>query len=108
MAGNKSNIHTINTIVIIILGLMLVAVIWIPKNIWDDEARMRQLSQSRMVAVNTAEKAFYVLSESYTPDLDVLFDVVNGVYDSVRRAETDTNYTFVGEKSFIFRKHPSQ
>lgn len=106
MAGNKSNIHTINTIVIIILGLMLVAVIWIPKNIWDDEARMRQLSQSRMVAVNTAEKAFYVLSESYTPDLDVLFDVVNGVYDSVRRAEADTNYTFVGEKSFIFPQAP--
>lgn len=102
MAGNKTNIHTINTIIIIILGLMLVAVIWVPKTIWDDEARMRQLSQSRMVAINTAEKAFYVLSESYTPDLDVLFSVVNAVYDSVSLSATKTHYTFVGEKTFRF------
>lgn len=102
MAEKRTNIHTINTAVIVILGLMLVAVIWIPKKIWDDEATLRQISQSRMVAVNTAEKAMYVLSESYHPDIDVLFGVVNGVYDSVKQAANDTNYTFVGEKVLRF------
>ncbi len=102
MAEKKTNIHTINTIVIVILALMLIAVLWIPRSIWDDEAEIRTVAQHRMIAINEAEKVFYVLSESYTPYLDVLFDVVKGVYDSVQVAGNDTNITYFGDKTFIF------
>lgn len=100
--AEKKTIHTINTIVIILLSLMLVAVIWIPTIIWNEEAELRDIARERMVAINTAEKAFYVLSESYTPDLDVLFGVVNSVYDSVRNAQADSGQSFVGEKRLVF------
>lgn len=100
--AEKKTIHTINTIVIILLSLMLVAVIWIPTIIWNEEAELRDIARERMVAINTAEKAFYVLSESYTPDLDVLFGVVNGVYDSVRNAQADSGQRFVGERRLVF------
>lgn len=104
MADKKQSIHTINTIAIILLVLMLIAVIWIPTKIWNEEAQLRDVARERMVAINTAEKAFYVLSESYTPDLDVLFSVVNGVYDydSARMAQTDSAYPYVGDKRYIF------
>ncbi|MCF7902367.1 MAG: hypothetical protein K9M19_02980, partial [Candidatus Marinimicrobia bacterium] len=100
--ADKNTVHTINTIVIVLLVLMLIAVIWLPTKIWNEEADLRDIARERMVAINTAEKAFYVLSESYTPDLDVLFNVVNGVYDSVRSAQADSGQSFVGEKRFVF------
>ncbi|MCF7796327.1 MAG: hypothetical protein K9N11_04720 [Lentisphaeria bacterium] len=102
--AEKKTIHTINTIVIVLLVLMLIAVIWIPTRIWNEEAELRDIGRERMVAINTAEKAFYVLSESYTPDLDILFSVVNGVYDSVQSARADSGEEYLGEKQFVFPK----
>ena len=88
--------HRTNTVIIIVLIALFVSVIYIPKTIWDYEAKLRDQSRFRMNAVSLAEKLHYQLSKGYTTDTQQLLLVVNSVRDSLLAAQMDTNYSYYG------------
>jgi len=93
--------HRTNTIIIGVLILLFISVIYFPKTVWDDEVALRDDARYRMNSITQAEKLFYILSRSYTNDLDLLHDMVNDVRDSVRLAAEDTNFTYAGYQNYI-------
>ncbi len=88
--------HRTNSIIIIVLIALFISVIYLPKTIWDYEAKLRDEARFRMKAVSLAEKLHYQLAKSYTTDPEQLLMVVNNVKDSLLAASIDTNYSYYG------------
>ncbi|NQV40951.1 MAG: hypothetical protein HQ506_01240 [Candidatus Marinimicrobia bacterium] len=90
--------HRTNSIIIIVLIMLFISVIYLPKTIWDYEAKLRDESRFRMNAVSLAEKLHYQLAKEYTTDTDQLLLVVNSVKDSLLAAAMDSNYSYFGDQ----------
>ncbi len=88
--------HRTNTVIIIVLLALFISVIYIPKTIWDYEAKLRDESRFRMNTISLAERLHYQLVKSYTTDSEQLVKVVNGVRDSLLAAKNDSNYSYYG------------
>jgi len=91
--------HRTNTVIIIVLIALFISVIYIPKTIWDYEAKLRDESRFRMNTVSLAERLHYQLAKSYTTDSEQLLKVVNSVRDSLLAAQNDSNYSYYGMQS---------
>lgn len=88
--------HRTNSIIIIVLIMLFISVIYLPKTIWDYEAKLRDEARFRMNSVSLAEKLHYQLAKEYTTDTEQLLLVVNSVKDSLLAAAMDTNYSYYG------------
>ena len=94
--------HRINTGIILVLVILFIAVIYLPKSIWDYEAELRDESRFRMQTTNMAEKMHYLVAQGYTTDTEQLVYVVNAVRDSLLAAAADTNYSYYGQQKIAF------
>jgi hypothetical protein len=94
--------HTYNTAVIVVLIIAFFAVFFLPTSIWNDEDSLRDESRFRMNAITQAERLNYMLTENFTSDVNKLFATLSRVRDSVEKAESDTNYTYLGLKKLGF------
>jgi len=90
--------HRTNSIIIIVLIALFISVIYLPKTIWDYEAKLRDEARFRMNAVSLAEKLHYQLAKSYTTNTEQLLLVVNSVRDSLLAASMDSNYSYYGHQ----------
>ncbi len=88
--------HRTNTVIIIVLITLFISVIYIPKTIWDYEAKLRDESRFRMNTMSLAERLHYQLVKSYTTDSEQLVRVVNSVRDSLLVAKNDSSYSYYG------------
>jgi hypothetical protein len=74
----------------VILVVLLLLVIFIPNNIWKEEARMRQRSQWKMEQLWDAQRMYHKLTGYYDPDMKGVIWFVSAVRDSIL---ADSQYT---------------
>ncbi len=74
----------------VILVVILLLVIFIPNNIWKEEANMRQRSQWKMVQLWDAQRMYKKLTGHYDPDMKGVLWFVSAVRDSIL---ADSQYT---------------
>jgi len=75
--------------VALLLSLVLIAVIYIPSVIWEQEAAVRNEGRKRMMIMNNVQKFYHQMTDRYQPDPITAMNVVSAVRDSTR---ADSNY----------------
>lgn len=85
----------LNILIVILVGVLL-AVLLIPKQIWNEEQRYRDLSRQRMQNLWKVENLFHQLTGDYTELGSNAIRTVNVVYDSLQDS-TD----FYGEQTVV-------
>ncbi len=83
----------LNILIIILIGVLL-AVILIPRQIWNEEEAYRNESRQRMTNLWKTESVFRNLTGDYTEVGENAIQLVNAVYDSVTTLED-----FFGEQT---------
>ncbi len=67
---------------IIISGIVMLLIVYIPNQIWKEEVKFREESRSRMEIIADAEEFYKELTGSYTTDGLELFALVEAALDS--------------------------
>jgi len=85
----------LNILIVILVGVLL-AVLLIPKQIWNEEQQYRDLSRQRMQDLWKVENLFHQLTGNYTELGGKAIQTVNMVYDSLQDSTG-----FYGEQSVV-------
>ncbi len=92
MAKNDGNGSIVLKLLMVILAVVLIAVIVIPAQLWEEEAREMKESRGNMTSIYEAERFYYRLNNSYTTDPAELLRVVRED-SSLQRLQGLVNYT---------------
>lgn len=85
----------LNILIVVLVGVLL-AVLLIPKQIWNEEQQYRDLSRQRMQNLWKVETVFHQLTGNYTELGGQAIRTVNMVYDSVKQTSD-----FTGEHEVV-------
>ena len=78
---------------IILSGIILFIMIYIPNSIWKEEKELKDISRHRMEVIANAQEFYYELTGSYTYDGKLLFELVEAAMDSLI-----SDSLFIGEQ----------
>ena len=92
----SKNYWGLNIVIVVLIGILL-AVLLIPKKIWNEEEMYRKESRVRMQKLWSVEKVFYRLADSYTEQGEHAIQIVNTIYDSLK-----DSVDFYGSHTFDF------
>ena len=83
-----SLVKTLN-IVAVILFVILILVIYLPANIWQEEEAIRNLGRERMSILSNVEDFYVQIDGKYQPDPILAMKILSAVRDSTR---ADSNF----------------
>ena len=92
MAKNDGNGSILLKLLIAVLAVVLIAVIVIPAQLWEQEAREMKESRGNMTSIYEAERFYYRLNNTYTSDPAELLRVVRED-SSLQRLQGLVNHT---------------
>lgn len=75
---------------IVLALLFLIAALYVPVGIWEEEEEINDLAYFRMQNIYNVENFFSTLTEEFTEDADLAISVVNAARDSIT---ADSNFT---------------
>ncbi len=88
MAERRAKGSIILEILIALLIVILIATIYIPKTVWDDEERLKQECRSKMDAITIAQIHYKMRTDAYSETLSVVFNYLE--QDSFINAKHDS------------------
>ena len=76
-------VKTLNYVALV-LAVVLIAVIYIPSVIWEEEAAIRNDGRRRMIIMNEVQKYYHQIVNEYQHDPITAMEVISAVRDSTR------------------------
>lgn len=92
----RSRISYLLDFIILVLVIVLLAVIFIPKKIWNLEEKYRDECRERIVNIFEAEKEHFRLTETYSDDLSEMVSLIKAVKDTLLK-----DSTFIGARTVM-------
>ena len=77
MSNTQAQGSLVLKILIVLAGLMLIAVILIPGQIWENEEKIKSETLSDIESLYEAHRYYYNLNQTYTSDMNVLLTAVH-------------------------------
>lgn len=92
MAKNDGRGSILLKLLIVVLAIVLIAVVTIPANIWEEEAHELNLARNNLSSIYEAEAFYHRLNNSFTADPAELLRVVRDDSSLVKKQQV-VNYT---------------
>ena len=75
--------------------IVLFLIIYIPRSIWLEETKIRNLARQRMLDISNAEEFYYELTGKYSSNGEHVFEMVESAMDSLIADSTFTGEQFI-------------
>ncbi len=87
---------------IVLSVIILFLMIYIPRSIWEEEDKLKDISRFRMEVIANAQEFYYELTGSYTYDGQMLFNLVEAAMDSLIADTLFTGNQLINIKDTVF------